>query len=109
MSITARAARARLGSSVSIRISASLRIRQSTSPIAATSESRVVSIQRFIESSAVRRAPVALAAHPALQVRLDVAQEEHVGGCDASESLGSKSANTSELGVVGVGEVHVAS
>ena len=52
IAITARAARARLDSPVSWRISASLTITQSTSAIAASSESLAVSIQRFIESSA---------------------------------------------------------
>ena len=77
--INARAPRARFDSPVSWRISASLRITQSTSAIAASSESFAVSIQRFIESRALKRVVAALAANLTLQVRLDVGEEERVG------------------------------
>ena len=48
--MTARAARTRLGSSVSMRSSVSFMNTMSTPPIVRTSSSRVFSIQRFIES-----------------------------------------------------------
>ncbi len=58
ISITLRVARTRFGSSVSMRSSASFRKRMSTIPIVLTSESRVDSIQKFIESSPATCAPV---------------------------------------------------
>ena len=92
--MSALAAFARFGSSVSILISASFRSTQSTLEIASTSESRAVSIHRFIESSAANRA----AAH------CERTSAEDRAGCfrgrasrrarDASESFGAKSANT---------------
>ena len=54
---TAAAAFTRLGSSVSIRSSASFMRTMSTTPIVWISESRVFSIQKFIESSAADLAP----------------------------------------------------
>ena len=92
-SIVVRAAWTRFGCSVSIRSSASLSSRHSTSPIAATSESRAVSIQRFIESSAAK-----LAADCRLTSRCSsgwmLPRKSICEPHDSGESLGRKSANT---------------
>ena len=49
-----------------------------------------MSIHRFIESSAAKRAPVALLAHRALDVGLDVGEEQHSLARARAESFGSK-------------------
>ena len=106
IAITARAARARFDSPVSMRISASLTTTQSTSAIAASSESLAMSIQRFIESRPLKPAR-ALGADLALQVGLDVGEEEGVGRLRGVGELRLELAEDAELGVVGVGDVEV--
>ena len=73
------AARIRFGSSVSCLSSESLSTRQSTSATVCSSDSWAMSIHRFIESIATNRAAAALLAHLALEVGLDVAEEQHLG------------------------------
>ena len=58
------------------------------------SESCAMSIHRFIESIATKRAPSSLLAHVALEVRLDVGQEQGVGGPGGVGQLGSKCSKT---------------
>ena len=93
ISIAARAARARLGSPVSSRISASFSIRQSTSAIAATSDSRALSSQKFIESRAANSA-----SEESRMLRWSSGSmfpRKRSSDCfEASESFGSKSAKT---------------
>ena len=60
-----------------------------------TSESRAISIHRFIESRPAKRRAAALLAHLALEVGLDVGEEQVARRpCDSSESLGWNSPNT---------------
>ena len=93
ISIAPRAARARFGSSVSIRSSASFRSRQSTSAIAATSESRAVSIHRFIESSAAKLADD-WRANPRCRSGWMLPRNSIWDSHEFCDSFGSKSANT---------------
>ena len=76
-----------------MRISASLTTRQSTSAIAARSESCAVSIQRFIESR-----PLKLASHWARTWRCRsgwmLARKRVSAAFERSESFGSNSAKT---------------
>ena len=66
-----------------------------------------MSIQRFIESRPANRRSGALLAHAALDVGLDVGQEEVVGVPASLRQLGLELAEHAELRVVGVGLVQV--
>ena len=90
----ARAPRARLASPVSCRTSASLTITHSTSEIAASSESFVVSIQRFIESRALKRASAHWARTWRWRSGWMLARKTTSAPLAASESFGSKSPKT---------------
>jgi hypothetical protein len=83
-----------LGSSVSIRISASFSSTQSTSAIAAVSDSRAVSIQRFMESRAAKPAPVHSSRTRRCRSGWMLPRNSISDAREASESLGSNSANT---------------
>ena len=107
ISIAARAARARFGSPVSSRISASFSIRQSTSAIAATSDSRALSSQKFIES---RAANSRLAGRPGRCCWSSGSMFPRKRSSDCFEAVRELRVEVGEdveLGVVGVGDVHV--
>src|SRR3954447_23819653 len=94
MASTLRAARTRLGSSVSWRTSPSLRITQSTIEIVFSSDSWAMSIHRFIESSALKW----LATHCSRTARCRsgwmLARKSVSAAREASESLGWKCSKT---------------
>src|SRR5919107_1734959 len=94
-SITARAARTRFGSSVSCLTSPSLTIRQSTVLIVLISDSWAMSIHRFIAPSA-------------LQIGLDVGQEQHVGVLGRLAELRLEVLEHVEVGLQRVADVDVA-
>ncbi len=94
IAISAGAARARLGSPVSIRISASFSSTQSVSAMAASSDSRSVSIQRFIESSAANSAPSHSARTRRWRSGWMFPSISMSDARDSAESFGSNSANT---------------
>ena len=94
MARTAAAAFTRLGSSVSIRSSASFISTMSTTPIVWTSESRVFSIQKFIESSATAWARSHCARTSRWRSGWMFARNRRSQLREASESFGSKSPNT---------------
>jgi len=82
-------------------------ITQSTSAIAAFSESRAVSIQRFIEVERAEPGRLTLGADLALEVGLDVGQEQHVRVARVLRELRLELAEHVQLGVVCVGGVEV--
>ena len=87
-------ARTRFGCSVSMRISASFMNTMSTPPIVRTSESRVVSIQRFIESRPATRAPVHCSRTSRWRSGWMLARNSVSACFDSSDSLGWKSPKT---------------
>src|SRR5437763_1452078 len=91
---TSRAACTRLGFDVSWRSSASLRITQSTWEIVLTSESRAMSIHRFIESSATKRASRHCSRTPCCRSGWMLARNRTSLERLASLSLGSKCSKT---------------
>ena len=76
-----------------MRSSASLSSRQSISPIAATSDSRAVSIHRFIESSAANPAEDCVRTRRCRSGWM-LPRKSISASRDRGESFGSKSANT---------------
>ena len=91
---TSRAAATRFGLSVSWRSSASLRITQSTLVIAFISDSRAISIHRFIESSATKRAWGSWERTSSCSSGWMLARNRTSLERERSESLGAKPSNT---------------
>ncbi len=88
------AARTRFGSSVSCLASPSLTIRQSTPAIVFTSESRAMSIQRFIVSRATKRALVHCSRTARWRSGWMFARNRTSASREASLSLGSNVSKT---------------